>query len=95
MFWSIFLLLFHVFLVFYATSNIFRRIKCIWEWGSRGAGRILLKINKSHFMFSSRFMLFQKIVEKYIFLGDRGGGGGVVKNKNKFILCFKRVNKAK
>ena len=38
----------------------------------------------SHFMFSSRFMLFSTFVEKNKF---RGGGGGESEPKN-FFLCY-------
>ena len=49
-----------------------------------GGGAALSKINKYHFMFSSRFMLFQIFLENKL-LVRRGGGGGVFIKKKTSI----------
>ena len=51
-----------------------------------GGGRALSQINQYHFMFSSRFMLFQIFLENKL-LVRRGGGVFFIKNK-KLPLIF-------
>ena len=46
--------------------------------GGGGGGGVVKNGNKSHFVFSSHFILFGKI---YIITKNLGGGGGFVKNQ--------------